>query len=77
MARMATGNAVIIYSFIFSAQLLKLQKSDSSLSLTKIADKLFVLDSWILFTISLTALICSSKYRKNLTNIELHYLLTQ
>ena len=59
MARMTTETTVINDALIFTAQLLKLQKRDSSFSLTKIADKLLVLDSWILFTISLTALICS------------------
>ena len=59
MVRMKTETSVINDALIFAAQLLKLQKRDSSFSLTEIADKLLVLDSWILFTILLTALICS------------------
>ncbi len=79
MVSMTTEITVINDALNFAAQLLKLQKRDSSFSLTKIADKLLVLDSRILFTISLTALIfripISQKYRGNLTNTELRYLL--
>jgi hypothetical protein len=42
---MTTETTVINDALIFAAQLLKLQKRDSSFSLTKIADKLLVLDS--------------------------------
>jgi hypothetical protein len=59
MVRVTTETTVINDALIIAAQLLKLQKRDSSFSLFKIAGKLLVLDSWILFTISLTALIFS------------------
>ena len=42
----------------FVAQLLMLQKRDSSCSFNKITDKLLELLSWILLTISFTELIC-------------------